>query len=426
MRRPDLRTLAVWGARAVAGATFIISGWAKAVDPAGFILKVGEYLSAWGYAFPREVILAFCVILAGLEFLTGILLAVGSLKRTAASFGLAMMAGMLPLTLYIALVNPVSDCGCFGDFWVISNWSTFAKNIVLTLLLVYLLKNGRATRGFYPDPIQWLVVVVSLLFAISLEIIGYRVQPVVDFRPYRVGTALFGRADAPDAEMRYIYEKDGRQEIFGLDALPDSTWVYVDAIEEFDTSADGGFQALDADGEDVSDELADTSGPRLYIVVTAPDVQFLSRSHFVNELASYAHDRGIDVAGLVAGTPSSVGGWVELTRPSFPVYSAEDTALKQLVRGDAALVYTSGDTILWKYNIQAIPDEILSGDADTDNLAAVLPVDDGRLHTWMVILYLAAMLVIYLAGLSPKILYFFIRHNKKMRNFAVSNTQNTK
>lgn len=38
-----LYTAAVWLARLIAGATFVVSGWAKAIDPWGFIIKVEEY-----------------------------------------------------------------------------------------------------------------------------------------------------------------------------------------------------------------------------------------------------------------------------------------------------------------------------------------------------------------------------------------------
>jgi hypothetical protein len=51
------------------------------------------------------------------------------------------MGFFTPLTLYIALTNPVPDCGCFGDAIIISNWDTFYKNIFILaaaiLIFVY-------------------------------------------------------------------------------------------------------------------------------------------------------------------------------------------------------------------------------------------------------------------------------------------------
>lgn len=180
-----LYTAAVWLARLIAGATFVVSGWAKAIDPWGFIIKVEEYLTVWGMAFPREVVLTGCIALACIEFCTGVMLATGSLKRFSALTALAMMAVMLPLTVYIYIAEPVADCGCFGDFFVISNSATMLKNIVLTALIVFLLIKGPSTAGLYPAPIQWLVITVSFAFPLWLSFVGYNVQPIVDFRPDR-------------------------------------------------------------------------------------------------------------------------------------------------------------------------------------------------------------------------------------------------
>ena len=196
-----LTVAAVWAARIAVGVTFIISGWAKAIDPWGFLLKVNEYLAVWGYVLPRELVLAPSIALSCVEFCTGILIAVGALKRTSVWTAAAMMAFMLPLTVYIAMYNPVSDCGCFGDFIVISNAATLAKNIVLTGLIVFLILYNRRVAGLYAAPIQWLVITASLAYPLLLSLTGFNVQPLVDFRPYKVGTPLFAETaqDTPDS-----------------------------------------------------------------------------------------------------------------------------------------------------------------------------------------------------------------------------------
>lgn len=407
-----LRTTAVWVARLAVGLTFVVSGWAKAIDPWGFLIKVNEYLGVWGMELPREVVLTGCVGLACVEFCTGVLVATGSLKRAAVWLAAAMMAFMLPLTLYIALADPVSDCGCFGDFLVISNWATFGKNVLLVLLIALLCIYNRAVRGLYPAPIQWLVVVVSLAFPMFLAFAGYHVQPLVDFRPYKTGTSFFAEGTA-DGGTEYIYEKDGERRSFGLSELPDSTWTFVDVEDTGET--DGyGFEVRDADGYDVNDELASMATSVLYLIVTEPDVQFLSRMYFANRLNEYADRHGTAMVGIAGASGARLDAWLELAKPHFPVYSAEDTSLKQLVRGDAALVYVDAEGIIrWKRTLASLDLDIADNNGGGDGLACVYPVDKGEIHAVAVGIYVLSLLVVYLLGLSPKILRLFVRRTEK-------------
>ena len=90
-----LRRAAVWLSRLVVGATFAIAGWAKAIDPWGFVIKTGEYLAVWDWTLPAELIVAACVAVASIEFCTGVLIAIGAMKRfsvwTAAAFMVLML-----------------------------------------------------------------------------------------------------------------------------------------------------------------------------------------------------------------------------------------------------------------------------------------------------------------------------------------------
>ena len=117
---PQYATIAVWVARVLSGAMFVLSGWAKSVDPYGTVYKIEEYFSVWGMGgFPREITIILAVGLAALEFTIGVALMLGCLRRSTPISALVVMTVMLPLSVYLAIADPVAHCGCFGDMLVI-------------------------------------------------------------------------------------------------------------------------------------------------------------------------------------------------------------------------------------------------------------------------------------------------------------------
>ncbi len=393
--------------RIAVGAVFMLSGWAKSVDPWGFVFKVEEYIAVWGGHLPREVVLAACVALSAIEFSTGLQIALGCFKRLAVWVAAAMMAFMLPLTAYIAIASPVNECGCFGDFMHISNTATFVKNLVITALIVLLLKYNRRVRGLYPAPVQWLVIVGALGYPLLLSFIGYQIQPVVDFRSFPTGTHIFHGATTAggDATENYVYEKNGERRTFALEELPDSSWTFVEAVGSASDSDHAAIAVRDAEGFDMADDIVDTDGdtPQAWLIITAPDVQFLSNARFLEHLNSYFGTRNVEFTAIAAG--AGADEWRELTRPPFDVYSAEDTALKELVRGNAALIYTRGGLIQWKLSLTALDRHIVDNTDTSVNFAdSIVPVDNGR-ASWLITGILAAWLIVLgLLGQSPKML----------------------
>ena len=222
----------VWALRIGVGALFVMSGLVKAIDLWVTVFKFEEYLTAWAIDVPQSFVVLGAMGLCSLEFLTGAMLALGCFRRVAVWTLLAMMAVMLPLTLYIWIADPVSDCGCFGDFWVISNGATFFKNILITAALVLLVLWNRKTEGLYNPYSQWICGVALMVFVTAVELYGYNVQPLLDFRSFPVGTSLLpdenGLDDAGE-DMVFVYEKDGVKKEFSVNStLPDSTWTFIE------------------------------------------------------------------------------------------------------------------------------------------------------------------------------------------------------
>jgi uncharacterized membrane protein YphA (DoxX/SURF4 family) len=126
--------------RTLLGVVFIFSGAVKAIDPFGTIYKIEDYLKAFGGFFTDLLPLAevAAVVLILLEVVLGVCMVMNVRTRWTAWLALAFYAVMTPLTLYIAINNPVSDCGCFGDAIILTNWQTFWKNVVLIILAILL------------------------------------------------------------------------------------------------------------------------------------------------------------------------------------------------------------------------------------------------------------------------------------------------
>ena len=76
--------------------------------------------------------------------LIGLSLSLRIRMRTAAWALMTFMSFFTALTLLVALTNPVTDCGCFGDAIILTNWQTFFKNLIFLVptVLVFVERNG--------------------------------------------------------------------------------------------------------------------------------------------------------------------------------------------------------------------------------------------------------------------------------------------
>jgi uncharacterized membrane protein YphA (DoxX/SURF4 family) len=386
----------VWLLRAAVGATFAVSGIAKLIDQWGFVYKIEQYLSVWGVNVPRTLELTGGIILSGVEFSLGLLLLLGCFRRGVPALLTLVMAFMLPLSLYIAVANPVADCGCFGDLIKISNPLTLAKNVALTMAVVALLFHNRKAPCLYAPYSQWVVAFVIGAYALTVALIGYNVQPMIDFRGYPVGSTLIDpdETSADDGDMPvYVYTRDGATRGFTPDDLPDSTWTFVERVEPSHhaaTKAGRDFAIYDGDDDVTADELS-ADGPQLLVLI--PDLRRadISYTYLINELNSYMESRGGSMIGIIATDAAGIDWWTDCSMAQYPCYTADDTAIKELVRGNVGLVYTERGKIVWKRSIWSVPTDITEISRDPLKLLAF---DGPRLMRQLTGCLLAALLMI--------------------------------
>lgn len=264
----------------IVGLVFVFSGLMKGIDPVGTAIKIGEYFSSFGIHSNPSVDLVFSVALNLFESALGIALLLGFRPTKTKFVALALMGAMTLLTLYIYIFNPVTDCGCFGDAIIISNKATFWKNVVLLSFIIYLYFN---TDHWY----QWLDVkgnnyalIAGVIVFLGFNLVNIKHLPIIDFRPYKVGSDLMELTTTGGSEGEYIYnfvyQKDGVEKVFGIDELNDldSTWIFVrdkiEVIKEATRPSGADFVLTREDGSNAMEDLAYQESEA--ILVISPDI----------------------------------------------------------------------------------------------------------------------------------------------------------
>lgn len=355
--------------RLLLGVVFIFSGFVKAVDPMGFAIKIGEYLSSFGLdkLQPFSVLLSFN--LSAIEFALGVCMLLGVYRRYVSFLILLFMAFMTPLTLYLALFDPVSDCGCFGDALVISNWETFFKNIILSAAAVIaFIYNQRLLQG-YTFKVYWFVALYAYLFGVGFGYYNYNHLPVLDFRPYKIGANIPSLmeipAGAPEDEYKYtfIYEKDGVKKEFGLNDYPanDSTWTFVDSktelVKQGYVPPVTAFNIYDGEGEDVTDEILNNPEPLLLLIAPKLEDADDEQMDEINGVYDYALEHQIPFYCVTGSSKEAIDTWSDNTGAEYPFRMADEVLLKTMIRSNPGLMLLKDGTILGKWHYNDIPAE---------------------------------------------------------------------
>lgn len=421
MKRYDAIT---WLARLIVGGVFTFSGFVKAIDPWGTIYKINDYLAVMQLDIWPNLVLVGAFALCAMEFLCGVFILLGCFRRSVSYLCVCIMAFMLPLTLWIAMSNPVADCGCFGDAIKISNWATFWKNIVLTMGIIWLAIYNKRCHWMVTPAHQWLAFLSSGMFIATVEVFGYSSQPLLDFRPYQIGMSLVEDNSMQNNEPSYIYiyEKNGKRQEFTIDdELPDENagWKFIDRKEvhnkmQDDPSpkSDRSLRIWSKDGdEDVTEEAVSQSGKEL--IVMMPDLNRVSPATTwkLNSLYEWSVKNDVEMTAVVSGSPEEIAIWEDLSMASYPIYTADDTQIKSVVRGNPGVVYLIDGKVEWKSTLSAINiDDFLSPDTSHD--AANFGMDNLRILRNISYTYLTVIAVLIILSFLPYLRNMYLKRGE--------------
>lgn len=389
--------------RFLLAASFIFSGFVKAVDPLGFQYKIQDYLTAFGMAswFPSFFPLLGGITLSAIEFFVGISLFFGTRRTLASSLALMLMIVMTPLALYLAIFDPVADCGCFGDAWILTNWETFGKNVILSLAAIAAFRYRTMLIRFISVKMAWLVSLYTLFFVFSLSFYCLDRLPVLDFRPYKIGKNIPEGMTTPEGakpsvyESIFILEKNGEKKEFTLDNYPDSTWTFVDTRTKLKEKGYEppihDFSMMDLrTGDDITEEVLTDMGYTFLLVAHRIEEADDSNIDLINEIYDYSVEHGYKFYCLTSSPEEQIELWKDKTGAEYPFCQMDDITLKTMVRSNPGLMLIKNGTILNKWSDEDIPDEyVLTGKLENLSLGQQKMVSDvhtvGYVFLWFII-----------------------------------------
>ena len=372
-----LRITVVNVCRFVLAATFIFSGYVKAIDPLGTLYKLKDYAAAMSLngLLPDWVLVGVAIALGALEFALGVFMLFAVRRHVVSRIMLAFMAAMTVLTLWIFVADPVKDCGCFGDALKLTNGETLLKNIVLSACAALVAWRPVDMARFISRSNQWIVRYYTVAYIVITSVYCLYTLPIFDFRPYHVGMNIKQGmeipegAEQPEFESTFLLRKNGETREFTLDNYPDSTWEYVDTrtvqtkkgyeppIHDFAlTSCDT--------GEDITEQVLTKKGYTFLLV--SPRLAVADDSNFgdIDQIYEYAEENGADFYCVTASANDEIERWRDLTGAEYQFCNADETTLKTMIRSNPGLMLLKDGTIIGKWSHNALP--------QTDDLTAPL------------------------------------------------------
>jgi hypothetical protein len=389
------------------GFVFVYSGFVKGIDPLGSAYKFHDYFAAFNLSFLQFLDMPLSIIQSCAEFLIGVALIVGLRQKLTAWALLIVMGFFTILTLILALFNPVSDCGCFGDALILTNWQTFFKNVFLMLLtvLIFYTRNQLPNKSKVLE--EWLMLVIALVA--FLFVVNYCLNhlPIIDFRPYKVGTDIVKDMSRPEGALQdsfktvLFYKKEGKVKEFSLENIPwkDTTWKWADTkvikVKEGYKPPIHDFSIKNFDGNDITNEVL--SDHDFSFLLIARDLSTSDKRAFekANFIAKYCKTGRCKFYALTSSSTSDVESIKKSKELDFDFFITDGTTLKTINRANPGLMLIRDGTVLAHWHYNDFPDPAVLGSNLTAYSLSVNSSHIRHLTGWLMVSLLLVTLLAF-------------------------------
>ncbi len=339
--------------RILTGIVFVFSGFVKAVDPVGFQIKLGDYFEAMSLDFLMPVALVLAVLLIIAELVVGLTLFFNIFPKLSAWVALAFMLFFTPLTLWLAVANPVTDCGCFGDAIKLTNWQTFGKNVIIlffVLVIIFYRKKLISTLSFKKSII---LTAIFTLFALIFQIRNINCLPIIDFRPFKIGVNIKEATIIPEGAKKDVYQtvlfyknlKTGESKKFDINNIPYEdtlTWEYdttfTDLVSKGYEPPIHDFFLTNLNGEDQTNKILNNSGTTYILILHNFEKGVKKLDDNITKLAKQAKENDISFYCFTSSNTNEIKKYNSLLPENIEICTGDYKMLKTFIRVNPSFV----------------------------------------------------------------------------------------
>jgi uncharacterized membrane protein YphA (DoxX/SURF4 family) len=360
----------LWGSRILFGLVFIFSGFVKLIDPLGSAYKFQDYFLAFDAPWLFPTALPLSILMSSFEMLIGVAVLFGLKMRYSAWGALIFMGFFTPLTLYIALTDPVPDCGCFGDAIIISNWDTFYKNIFILAAAILLFIYRKQIKSLWSETKDWYLIGTTAILAVGLSLYCLAYLPIIDFRPWKVGNdireKLTPTEEVADTYLIFENQETGETREYPASDYPwddpawTAIWKYKDQrreiIQPFIEAPITNFFIEDEYGFDLTESILFEE--EYQFIVVAYNLETTRAKAFVRKitpLALQAETQGYPLFALTAASLEKIDAFRHTHQTPFPFYQSDAIALKTIIRSNPGLLLLKDGVVVAKWPHRRIP-----------------------------------------------------------------------
>jgi len=354
------------GLRLLIALVFIFSGFVKGIDLLGTAYKFSDYFTAMHLPRMDQLSLYLSFLLSGAEFMIGIALLTGIWPRFTTWMALIFMVFFTIVTLLLAVFNPISDCGCFGDAVKLTNWETFFKNVILLAIVISLFYFRKKMSSPLTAGYAWAVVVIGAGVYTFVSLYSFRHLPIIDFMPFSEGSNIIEKSTIPpgaptdEYAIRLLYKNKhtGEVKTFDMTNYPwqdTANWQWVETksvlIKKGYTPPIHDFALYNHEGNNLTDSILKSDAFVFLLVAYNIEKACPEALKRLDTLAQFAMSSSN--IRFYAVTASPVGAIQRITENlllSYPFLTADETMLKTMIRSNPGILLLYKGTILKKWH----------------------------------------------------------------------------